>query len=139
MKFGVERPNAALEDGHGLDMPRYDVDLDGDLGLKLDEVDMGPVQGARLSCGVAQAIDEGVDEGAAVGVIAAGMRSDEPSDGGSARGEHRVGVEPPLQQSQGEARPEVRQHPLQGRRCPADQIGQATLGIGDAVLQATAL
>lgn len=139
MKFGIERPNAAIEDRDGCDVACHDVDLDGDLGLKLDKVDMGPVQGARLSGGVAQAIDEGVDEGTAVGVIAAGIRSDAPSDGGSARSEHRVGVEPPLQQSQGKACPEVRQHPLQGRRCPADQIDQAALGIGDAVLQATAL
>lgn len=63
LELGVERIDAAVEVADGLDVGEHGVDLDGDLGLELGEVDMAAVQGARLSGGVAQAIDERVDEG----------------------------------------------------------------------------
>ena len=128
-----------MEVADRLDVGEHGVDLDGDLGLELDEVDMGAVQGARLSGGVAQAIDESVDKGAAAGMIAAGVPGDEAGDDGLARGEHRIGIEPAPQQGQGEARPQVRQHALEGRRGPADEVDQAALAGGDAVLKAAAL
>jgi hypothetical protein len=139
LEFCVEHLDAAVEVADGLDVGEHSVDLDGDFRLELDEVDMGAVQDASLSGGVAQTLDESIDERAAAGMIATGVPGDGADDDGFARGEHRVGVEPLPQQGQGETCPQVRQDALEGRRGPTDKVDQAPLAGGDPVLEAAAL
>jgi len=83
---------------------------------------MAAMDGACVSGGLAKAIDECIDEWPAVGMVAAGVAGDEASDDRLARPEHGVGIDPALQQGEGEPGPEIRQDALQGGRGPIDQI-----------------
>jgi hypothetical protein len=120
LKLGVEGVDPALELGERLDVREDDVDLDGDLGLELDEVDMVAMKRAGIAGGLPKAIDQGVDERAAVRMIAAGVAGDEADEDGPARSERGVRVHPALQQGEGEPGPEVGQDALEGRGGPAN-------------------
>ena len=139
LQLGVEGVDPALEPGERLHVREDDVDLNGDLGLELGEVDMVAVKRAGIAGGLPEAIDQGVDERAAVRMIAAGFAGDEADENGPARSEHGVRVHPALQQGEGEPGPEVGQDGLESWRGPANQVEQAALGAGDRVLHAAAL
>lgn len=72
-------------------------------------------------------------------MIATRVPRDGAGDDGLARGANCIGIKPAPQQGQGKARPQVRQHALEGRRRPADEVDQTALAGGDAVLKAAAL
>lgn len=73
LKFGVDRLDLVVQFGAGGHVGVHDIDLNGYFRLQLDEVDMSPVEVAGFAGGLAQALDEDIDERAAVRVIAAGM------------------------------------------------------------------
>ena len=81
LQFGVEGVDPALEVAERLQVREDDIDLDGDLGLELGEVDMAAMKRARIAGGLPEAVDQRVDERAAVGMIAVGIAGDEASDG----------------------------------------------------------
>lgn len=139
LQLGVERVDPALEFGERLHVRKGDVDLDGDLGLELGEVDMAAMKRAGIAGGLPETIDQGVDEWAAVGMITAGVTRDEAGNGAPARDEDGGGIHPALQQGEGKAGPEVGQDALKGRRGPANEVEQAAFGGGDGVLHAPAL
>ena len=139
MKLGVEGGDAAFELGHGIQMAGDEIDLDGDLGLQLGEVDVTTVQRPGLAGRSLQTVDEGVDDGTAVRVVAAGVAGDEAHQRRAARREHGVGIEPGAQERERQAGAQIRQHRLERGCGPAQEIEQAPLAGGDEVLQAAAL
>ena len=81
--LGVERGDAALEPGYGIEMVHDNVDLEGDLGLQLGKVDVVPVQRQSVAGGPRQAVNQRLDERSGMGMIAAGAARDEIGSGSS--------------------------------------------------------
>jgi len=137
--LGVEGGDAAVEFRDCLEVADDDADLESDLRLQLGEIDVAAVKREGVTGGPLQAIDERVDKRAGMRVVAAGVLADEAGQGRPPGLQDSGGIDPALQQCEGEPGAQIGQDGLEAGRGPADKVEQAALGPGDGVLEARPL
>ena len=139
LQLGIQPLDASLKSAEHLDLAQHQLDFHSDLHLQLDEVDVVAVQLASLSGGVSDSVDERVDEGAGVRLIATRVLGDEASEGTPTGAEHPIRIEPVLEYGQRKAGTQVGEHTLENGRGPPDEIHEPALAGGHLILKPTAL